>query len=113
LSKELILKHSLLNIIIMAHIRRRKSLRERVAARKAGRSEYEDEIPEQPWRIKLKWFAVFCQTLALGLLLFEIWRLFERDFRNVNYVLVTIYSGVFFLGRFIQIGLSVSRKFNK
>ena len=97
----------------MTKYRKRKSLRDRVAARQAGRSEYEEDVPESSIRVKIRWFGIICQTLALGLLLFEIWRLFERDFQNVNYVLVTIYSGAFFLGRFIQISLSITKNLSK
>ena len=97
----------------MTQYRRKKSLRERVAARKAGRSEFEGNVTEPPWRNKLRWAGSFFQTIALVLMLFEIYRLFGRGFRDVNYVLITIYSGAFFIGRFIQIGLSITKNLSK
>lgn len=94
----------------MADYRRRKRLRDRVAARKAGRSEYEhDGAPPNPWRARLRWIAIGCQALALILVLVEIGILLEQNFLGVDYVRLTVYVGLFFMGRLIQVGLTLTR----
>lgn len=88
-------------------------LRERVEARKRG--EPVDEAigaagPAKGWRRWLLWAGIGAQLAALIALILEIFLLLERDFLDIDFVRLGIYTIVFFLGRVIQFFLSFTRR---
>ncbi|GEQ99406.1 hypothetical protein JCM17845_00300 [Iodidimonas gelatinilytica] len=86
----------------MAHHPRRKPLRERVAARKAGLSEYEGAAAPKPWRKWLRYGGMGMQLVSFVLLVVEVFRMIETDFHGVDQSRIITYLVVFFTGRVLQ-----------
>jgi len=96
----------------MARHRQRKPLRERVAARKAGRP-VEDEdtaTASQPWRKWMSWTGAVLQVAALVLVLVETFRLIQSGFVGTDLGLVIVYLVVFFIGRVLQLIANFKRR---
>lgn len=77
-----------------------------MASRKAGRSEYTEPLPENPLRKKLIRLAWLLQGGALGFLVYETGRLYLSGFENTDFDIVIVYAAIFFIGRFMHIGIS-------
>ncbi|MCK5576076.1 MAG: hypothetical protein KAI28_09685 [Sphingomonadales bacterium] len=77
-----------------------------MAARKVGRSEYLEEAPINPLKNKLVKVAWVLQGGAMGLLVYETGRLYMNGFQDTDYNTIMMYAGLFFLGRFMHIGVS-------
>ncbi len=78
---------------------RRKSLRERVAERAAGRA----SRPPGRWRRWLRHSGMAFQIVAFLLLLVEAFRFLDRGFRDLHTGLATAYLVIFFAGRLMQV----------
>jgi len=85
----------------------RKSLRERVADRKAG---IEEEV--DPRRVKIlrriKLFANLFQGIGLVMLLVMLAQYISSGYGHMNWINVMIYSGMFLLGRAVTSFLNLS-----
>ncbi|PCJ44592.1 MAG: hypothetical protein COA81_01430 [Alphaproteobacteria bacterium] len=85
----------------------RKSLRERVAERKAGIKEDVD-----PRRVKIlrriKLFANLFQGIGLVMLLVLLAQYISNGYDHMNWINVMIYSGMFLLGRAVTSFLNLS-----
>ncbi|WP_281300800.1 MULTISPECIES: hypothetical protein [unclassified Iodidimonas] len=88
---------------------KRKSLRERVAARKAGLPEYEGVAEPKPWRRWLRYSGMVMQIIAFVLLVIEVFRMIETDFFGIDQSRIIIYLVVFFTGRVLQMIAGFSR----
>lgn len=80
----------------------RRSLRERVAARKAGLPEEPGAVEQPQWRKPLRLAGIAMQLVAFLLLLVEIVGLVERSFVGIDHGLLVTYLVVFFTGRVLQ-----------
>jgi len=80
-----------------------------VASRKAGRSEYLEDVPENPRKKKLARLAWVLQGGALGLLVYETGRLFLNGFQDTDFDTIMVYAAIFFVGRFMHIAISFMR----
>jgi len=87
--------------------KQRKSLRERVADRKAGIKEEAD-----PRRVKIlrriKLFANLFQGIGLVMLLVMLARYISSGYDHMNWINVMIYSGMFLLGRAVTSFMNLS-----
>ncbi len=87
--------------------KQRKSLRERVADRKAGIKEEAD-----PRRVKilrrLKLFANLFQGIGLVMLLVMLAQYISSGYDHMNWINVMIYSGMFLLGRAVTSFMNLS-----
>ena len=85
----------------------RKSLRERVADRKAG---IEEEV--DPRRVKIlrriKLFANLFQGIGLVMLLVILAQYISNGYGHMNWINVMIYSGMFLLGRAVTSFMNLS-----
>ncbi|MCF6197698.1 MAG: hypothetical protein L3J50_13470 [Emcibacter sp.] len=85
----------------------RKSLRERVADRKAGIKEEVD-----PRRVKIlrriKLFANLFQGIGLVMLLVMLAQYISSGYGHMNWINVMIYSGMFLLGRAVTSFMNLS-----
>ncbi|NOZ66163.1 MAG: hypothetical protein GXP00_06680 [Alphaproteobacteria bacterium] len=85
----------------------KKSLRERVADRKAG---IEEEV--DPRRVKIlrriKLFANLFQGIGLVMLLVLLAQYISNGYDHMNWINVMIYSGMFLLGRAVTSFMNLS-----
>lgn len=97
----------------MAEHRHRKPLRERVAARKAGLSEEDEQgapAAKRPWRKWMSWTGAVLQVAMLVLVILEALRMVRAGFVGADLGLVIVYLIVFFLGRILQLLARIRRE---
>ena len=89
----------------------RPSLRERVAARRAGRPlEPGLSREEKKKRSQLRFYGQLMQVIGLIALLGYTWLLWESGFETVNIVIIGFLSGVFIIGRALTLSISFRSK---
>lgn len=81
----------------------RMSLRERVAARKAGAREQESES-RRILRKRLGFLGMVLQVTGLVLVGYEVFKLMTADIMAVNLTSIIVYSAVFLVGRLLKSG---------
>ena len=88
----------------------RKSLRDRVADRKAG---IKEEIDPRRVRIlkRVKLFANLAQGIGLLMLLVVLARYINSGYEQMNWINVGVYSGMFLIGRAVTSFMNLSNLF--